>query len=201
MFRYLGCCGAVLLAACTPVMDDDVRTIARNAVEQRFARECGTIDVPARAFLPIDITGDNRDDYVLSFARIECAKSANLWTGTAGPLFQVWTAEGGKPRMVLEENMLAFQHDMKSRYLVTDQHGANCPGGAGPQICRVVYQWDMAAHELRVAARQFMPAEPLADAGAISTWVRPSTQGKASPTAATTIYRSLSLRIDPHTHN
>jgi hypothetical protein len=201
VLRFLACWGAVLLTACSPIMDDDVRTVARIAAEARFAPECGSIEVPARAFLPVDITGDGHDDYMLSFARVLCEKSANLWSGTGGTLFQLWTDEGGKPRMLLEESMRAFRHDLKSEYLVTDQHGANCPGGAGPQICRVVYHWDRASQSLKVAGRQFMPAEPLPDAGTISMWLQPSAQGKASPTSATTIYRTLSIRTDPHTHN
>jgi hypothetical protein len=201
VLKFFSCCGAVLLTACSPIMDDDVRTVARAAAEARFSAECGTIEVPARAFLPVDITGDGRDDYMLSFTRVQCENSANLWTGTGGPLFQLWTDDGGKPRILLEENMHAFRHDLKSEYLVTDQHGANCPGGAGPQICRVVYRWDRASHELKVVDRQFMPAEPLPSAGTVSMWLQPSTQGKAMPTAATTIYRSLSLTTDPHTNN
>ena len=198
MFKNICCAAALLLAACTPIMDDDVRTVARAAAEARFAAECGAMEVPARAFLPLDLTGDGRDDYMLSFARVLCEKSASLWTGTGGPLFQLWTDDGGRPRMVLEENFHAFRHDLKSRYLVTDQHGANCPGGAGPQICRVVYRWDNAAHALTIVDRRFMPAEPLPGSGDISMWLQPSTQGKANPTATTTFYRSLSMSTDPH---
>ena len=201
MLKLLCCAGALFLAACTPMMDDDIRTVAREAAEARFASECGAIEVPARAFLPIDLTGNGRDDYMLSFARVACEKSASVWTGTGGPLFQLWTNDGGQPRMVLEENMHAFRHDLKSRYLVTDQHGANCPGGAGPQICRVVYHWDKTSRSLKVVDRQFMPAEPLPGSGDISMWLQPSTQGKANPTATTTFYRSLSISTDPHTHN
>jgi hypothetical protein len=181
-------------------MDNDVRTVARMAAEARFATDCGSIEVPARAFLPVDLTGDGHD-YMLSFARVLCEKSAGLWSGMGGTLFQLWTDEGGKPRMLLEGDMHAFRHDLKSDYLVTDQHGANCPGGAEPQICRVVYHWDRASQSLKVANRQFMPAETLPGAREITMWLQPATQGKASPTAATTIYRPLSIRSDPHTHN
>jgi hypothetical protein len=181
-------------------MDNDVRTVARMAAEARFATDCGSIEVPARAFFPVDLTGDGHD-YMLSFARVLCEKSAGLWSGMGGTLFQLWTDEGGKPRMLLEEDMHAFRHDLKSDYLVTDQHGANCPGGAELQICRVIYHWDRASQSLKVANRQFMPAETLPGASEITMWLQPATQGKASPTAATTIYRPLSIRSDPHTHN
>ena len=201
MLRLFAFCGAALLTACSPIMADDVRTVARAAAEARFAAECGGIEVPARAFLPIDLTGGRRGDYMLSFARVLCEKNANLWSGSSGPLFQLWTDEGGKPRMLLEQNMNAFRHDLRSAYLVTDQHGANCPGGAEPQICRVVYRWDREVHALKVIDRQSAPAEPPADTGNVSMWLRPSTQGKASPAAETTIYRQLSVRTDPHTHN
>ena len=200
MFRLLVCCGALLLSACSPIMNDDVRTVASAAAEARFAAQCGSIDIPAQAFLPVNLTSDGRDDYMLSFARVLCEKNAHLWSGAGAPLFQLWTDEGGKPRMLLEENMQAFRHDLKSAYLVTDQLGANCPDGAGGQICRVVYRWDSTSQALRVVDRQLMPAEPLPDAGNISMWLQPSTQGKA-PTAATTIYGSLSIRTDPHTNN
>jgi hypothetical protein len=182
-------------------MNDDVRTVARAAAEARFAEQCGSIDIPARAFLPVNITSDGRDDYMLSFARVLCEKKASLWNAAGGPLFQLWTDDGGKPRMLLEENMQAFRHDLKSEYLVTDQLGANCPGAAGPQICRVVYRWDRTSHVLKIVDRQFVPAEPLPGAENVSMWLQPSTQGKASPTAATTIYRPLSISTDPHTHN
>jgi len=200
VFRVVVCCGAVLLAACSPIMNDDVRTVASAAAEARFAAQCGGIAVPVKAFLPVNITGDGRDDYMLSFARVLCEKNSSLWSGTGAPLFQLWTNEGGKPRMLLEENMQAFRHDLRSEFLVTDQLGEKCPGGAGWQICRVVYRWDSTSHALKVVDRQFMPG-PLPDGGNISMWLQPSTQGKASPTAATTIYRSLSISTDPHTHN
>jgi hypothetical protein len=182
-------------------MHDDVRTVARAAAEARFAAECGGIEVPARAFLPIDLTGDRRGDYMLSFARVLCEKNANLWSGGGGALFQLWTDEGGRPRILLEQNMHAFRHDLRSAYLVTDQHGANCPGGAEPQVCRVVYRWDTKVHDLKVIDRQSMPADLLRETGDVSMWLQPSTQGKASPAAETTIYRQLSIRTDPHTHN
>ena len=201
MLKSLAFCAVALLAACSPIMDDDVRTVARAAAEARFAAECGGVEVPAQAFLPVDITGNRRGDYMLSFARVLCEKNANLWSGIGGPLFQLWTDEGGKPRLLLEQNMHAFRHDLRSEYLVTDQHGANCPGGAAPQICRVVYRWDRADHDLKIVDRQFMPAEPLPATGDISLWLEPSTQGKGSPAAATTIYRQLSISTDPHTHN
>ena len=201
MFRLLICCGAVLLTACSPIMKDDVRTVARAAAEARFGLQCVSIDVPARAFLPVNITGGGRDDYMLSFARVLCEKNTTLWTGAAAPLFQLWTNEGGKPRMLLEENMQAFRHDLKSEYLVTDQTGANCFAGLGAQICRVVYRWDRPSHALKIVDRQFMPAQPLPGGGNISMWLQPSTQGKGSPTAATKIYRPLSISTDPHTNN
>jgi hypothetical protein len=161
--KALSCCAAFLIAACNPaaIRDNELRVAARNAAEARFASLCGTVTVPERAFLAIEITGDGHNDYVLSFARAACRKNPALWVGTGESLFQVWTDEGGDPRMILEQNMRGFRHDYKSAVLTTDQRGDSCPGGESSEICRVLYRWDPPSSALTIAERQPRPVEPL----------------------------------------
>jgi hypothetical protein len=163
LHKAVFCCAAILLAACNPaaMRDSALRETARHAAEARFAALCGAVTVPDRAFLAIQVTGDGRNDYVLSFARVGCRNTPALWTGSAGSLFQVWTDNGGKPRMILEATMHGFRQDYKSAILVTDQRGDSCAGGERSETCRLLYRWDPIADSLVVAERQLRPSEPL----------------------------------------
>jgi hypothetical protein len=164
------CCAAILLAACNPaaIRDNDLRAAVRTAAQTRFAPECGNVTVPDRAFLPIDIAGDGRDSYVVSFARAACERHPLLWSANDKALFQVWTSDDGKPRMILEQPMTGFRHDYRSTTLITDQRGTSCPQGTDSATCRIVYRWDPTARTLIVAERQTMPAEPLPVSGTIA---------------------------------
>lgn len=170
MFKAFSCFAAILLAACNPaaIRDNDLREAARAAAQIRFAAECGTVTVPDRAFLPIDIAGDGRDAYVLSFARAACEKQPSLWSAGDRALFQVWTNDEGAPRLVLEQRMAGFRHDYKSTTLITDQRGSSCPRGTGSETCRVVYRWDSVTRRLVIAERQAIPAEPLPVPGTVA---------------------------------
>ena len=162
MFRTFCCCAALLLAACNPaaIRDNAVKQTARAAAETRFAPICGTVSIPDRAFLPIDMTASGHD-YVLSFARADCGRKTDLWIGKEGSLFQVWTADQDRPRLALEQNMEGFRHDYKSAVLITDQRGGACGTSVGAEICRVVYRWNPAIRALVIVRRERMPAEAL----------------------------------------
>ncbi len=170
MLRAFTCCALILLTACNPaaIRDSNLRSAAREAAETRFAAECGTVTVPDRAFLPIDITGDGQDSYVLSFARVGCEKIPALWATPGNSLFQVWTNAGGNPRLVLEQPMAGFRHDYKTAMLITDQQGRSCPAGSGVETCRVVYRWDRTARALIIVERHLRPAEPLPVSGIVA---------------------------------
>jgi hypothetical protein len=168
LLKAFSCCAAIVLAACNPaaIRDNDLRMAARADAQIRFAAQCGTVTVPERAFLPIDIAGDGHDAYVLSFARVICEKTPSLWSTPDRTLFQVWTNADGNPRLVLEKPMAGFRHDYKTAMLITDQRGNSCPPGS--DICRVVYRWDRAARMLVMVERHAMPAEPLPVSGPVS---------------------------------
>jgi hypothetical protein len=174
LLKAFSCCAAILLAGCNPdaIRDNDLRTAARTSAQIRFSAECGTLTVPDRAFLPIDITGDGRDAYVLSFARVVCEKTPSLWSAAHKTLFEVWTDDGGNPRMILEQRMAGFRHDYKSPTLITDQQGNSCPGTLGSETCRIVYRWDPTARDLVIVARQSMPADPLPVSGIMASGQR-----------------------------
>jgi hypothetical protein len=165
---------AILLAACNPaaIRDHDLRAAARAAAQSRFAAQCGTVTVPDRALLPIDIAGDGHDSYVLSFARVDCEATPSLWSTAGKTLFQVWTNVDGKPHLVLEAPMAGFRHDYKSPMLITDQRGSSCPASTNSDICRVVYRWDATRRMLVIVERQAMPLEPLPVSGIMASGAR-----------------------------
>ena len=133
----------------------------RVEAQRRFGLEpspgdgCGQVIVPDRAFLPVELTGDAAPEWVVSFGRASCGVGGNasLWTGTGGPLIQVWRA-GPTPELLLETAMHGFS--VTGGRLMTQQHGARCPGGAGPNICLVDYVWEPATQRLAVVREVFV---------------------------------------------
>ena len=146
----------------TPV--ETVRATIRAEAQRLYGEECGTVTLPDRAFEPIEITGGGLPEYAVLFGRGMCVGdgSSNRWQGTGGAVVQVWLASGGPPRMLLEHSMHGFS--VSPRGLVSLQHGGYCPGGAGPGMCLVSYQWNDQDRTLEVAHRRLYdyqhPGEP-----------------------------------------
>jgi hypothetical protein len=177
---------AAMLAACTPsepplLIDDSnapatvvghepptpiaqVRAAVRQEAQRLYGDECGTVTLPDRAFEPIEITGGGLAEYAVLLGRGMCANlgSSNMWQGTGGSVVQVWLASGGPPRMLLEHSMHGFT--VVPRGLLSLQHGGYCPGGAGPGMCLVQYEWNDQDRALEVAHRRLYdyrhPGEP-----------------------------------------
>jgi len=167
---------ASMLAACAPaepplLIDDSeapatvvgrevqtpiaaVRAAVRAEARRLYADECGDVTLPDRAFEPIEITGGGLPEYAVLLGRGLCVGdgSSNRWQGTGGSVVQVWLASGGPPRMLLEHSMHGFS--VVPRGLLSLQHGGYCPGGAGPGMCLVQYQWNDQDRALEVAHRQ-----------------------------------------------
>ena len=55
-------------------------------------------------------------------------------------------------RLLLEQQMHGFTAE--GDRLITMQHGASCPGSAGPDQCRVVYRWNDRDRRLEVVERR-----------------------------------------------
>ena len=115
------------------------RAIRRDA-EESYGEECGGISVPDDAMIPVEITGGGLPEMAVTFGRVECGIGLTRFSGTGGVLVQFWIGSGGPVRLLLEHQMHGFRTD--GTRLVSLQHGGFCPGGAGPDQCRVTYQWN-----------------------------------------------------------
>ncbi|HEY8572171.1 hypothetical protein [Phenylobacterium sp.] len=131
-----------------------VRDVIR-AEANRLYPECGRVVLPDRAFEPVEITGGGHPEYVVMFGRGLCESvgTSQNWQGTGGAVIQVWLASGGPPRMLMERQVMGFS--VVPRGLITHQHGSYCPGGAGPAICQVTYEWHENDRALYPTHRQF----------------------------------------------
>ena len=167
---------AAMLSACTPaepplLIDDGnapatlvgreaqtpveaVRATIRTEVQRLYADECGTVTLPDRAFEPIEITGGGLPEYAVLLGRCTCVRDggSGRWQGTGGSVVQLWLASGGPPRMLLEHSMHGFS--VGPRSFLSLQHGGFCPGGAGPGMCLVQYEWNERDRSLEVAHRR-----------------------------------------------
>lgn len=147
-----------------PVDDDGaiaieaVRSAARAEIQRLFGHQCDKIEVPERAFLPIDINGDKRPEYAVLLGRATCAAdgnppSSNKWLGTGGAEVMIWYATGWPPIMLLEHSMDGFTPLPDG--LISVQHGGFCPNGTGPNACVVRYRWNDRDRALEPFSRRF----------------------------------------------
>jgi hypothetical protein len=138
-------------------MTDRLRQAIVADAQRSYEPECSQVLVPDRAMIPIEFTGGGITEYVVPFGRVVCVATGGPgpWQGTGGVLLQFWVGgAGGPPRLVLEQSMHGFT--IEERRLITYQHGAYCPGGAGPDICRVTYAWNERDRRLEVTERALL---------------------------------------------
>jgi hypothetical protein len=139
-----------------PHYDAEMREVIRAQAQRDYASECGTVTVPDRAIIPIEVTGGGLPEYAVTFGRVLCATDggqSTRWQGTGGPFIQFWLGSGGPPRIMLEQTMHGFS--VAGGQLIAQQHGGFCPGGAGPNVCVVTYRWDERTRRLEVVSRVF----------------------------------------------
>jgi hypothetical protein len=133
---------------------NEVHAAISSEAQRLYANECGEVRVPERAIETVELTGGGHAEYAVLFSRVQCAADGGAttrWQGTGGAVVQFWLASGGPPRLLLEHSMLGFSPAGDG--LITHQHGAFCPGGAGPNICEVIYRWNGNDRTLEVASR------------------------------------------------
>jgi hypothetical protein len=145
---------ATLVGNEAPTPVEKVRTAIREEATRLYADECGEVLLPDRAFEPVEITGGGLPEYAVLLGRGTCVRdgSSGRWLGSGGAVVQVWLASGGPPRMLLEHQMHGFLP--VPRGFLGLQHGGFCPGGAGPGMCLVQYEWNDRDRTLEVAHRR-----------------------------------------------
>ena len=138
-----------------PDFEAEITSVIRADAQRSYGPECGRVTVPDRAFIPVELTGGGLPEYAVTFGRVHCEATggAGPWTGTGGVMMQFWIGSGGPARLLLEHSMFGFT--IEPERLVSLQHGAFCPGGAGPSMCLVSYAWNDKDRRLDVVARRF----------------------------------------------
>lgn len=122
-----------------------VRRAARAAPG---GRKCAAIELPASAFLPVEITGDSTPELAVSLNQLGCPRGA--FGGPSDGVVQFWSTAGRSARLVLEERIEGFTPADGS--LVTLQHGTGCAPVAAVR-CLVTFQWNPKARRMQVAGR------------------------------------------------
>ena len=123
-----------------------------------YGPECGTVRLPDAAFFPIEINGGLGPELAISFGYAECGAAPNsFFRGNVGIPVQFWTADGGRPRLLLETTIHGFTTG--NQRLVTVQHGGACQV-TGTDFCRVTYRWEEIARRLETAERKPFSALP-----------------------------------------
>jgi hypothetical protein len=136
-----------------------MKAVIRQDAVTSYGAECGGIEVPDRAFIPVEITGGGLPELAVPFGRVICPDHGlNRFSGTGGVMVQFWIGSGGPVRLLLEQNMHGFTPG--ERRLVTWQHGGYCPDGAGPDQCRVTYAWDEEGRRFEIVERRLASTLP-----------------------------------------
>jgi hypothetical protein len=132
---------ATLAGRQAPLPVETVRSAARAEAARLHPRECGTVTIPDDAFVPVEVTGGGDPEYAVFFGHARCDAQGSLtfFSGTGGAQIEIWSSSGDAPRLLLRHSMHGFKPTPAG--LISVQHGAYCPGGAGPGMCVVAYHW------------------------------------------------------------
>jgi hypothetical protein len=124
-----------------PVAASDYPAAIRESLDNA-AKECREADdgklTPAPDMVrKIDLTGDGRDDYLVSFEDMECSTFESIFCGTGGCLFEIYVALGdGSLRSVFSNPVREYKilPGKGARTIRFDMHGGYC-GTYGAAEC------------------------------------------------------------------
>ena len=122
--------------------------VRRKARKMAGGAKCASVDLPASAFVPVEITGDSIPELAVALGQLSCP--AGAFAGPAGGTVQFWSTAGRLPRLILERPILGFTP--RDAALVTLEPGASC-GPAPAARCLVTYVWDPKTWAMATAAR------------------------------------------------
>ena len=153
---------AVAVASVSPMPVDRVMDAARAELRRREGANCKELIIPDEAFVPVEVTGGGDSEYAVFLSHARCDGAVSYFTGTGGAEIQIWSANGDAPLLLLKHSMHGFTPTRDG--LISVQHGAFCPGGAGPGMCVVTYDWHGPEDGFEVRSRRLYdyqhPGEP-----------------------------------------
>ena len=130
---------SVSIIMAMPANADIEIVLATEAAE--IASICETHVFKPGFATPVDINGDDLDDYLLDFTHVECERNMRYLCGTGGcPIaFQVARPEGGYDRYgTIFGLSVEFDRPQEASFTVAS-HGTAC-GRTGPEECTIRYQ-------------------------------------------------------------
>ena len=153
---------ATMVGRQAPLPIDKVMDAARAELRRREGMHCKQLTIPDEAFVPVEVTTGGDPEYAVFLSHARCDGAASYFTGTGGGVIQIWSANGDAPMLLMSHSMHGCTPTKDG--LVSVQHGAYCPGGAGPGMCVVTYDWHGPEDGFEVRSRRLYdyqhPGEP-----------------------------------------
>lgn len=134
---------------------------ARAAANQRFGGDCGSIDLPDAAFVPLELAGESASVVAVFLGRGTCVASGEptLLTGTGGGIVQIWTVRAGVAVQLVDTMMHGLSPTPDG--LLAFQHGSLCGDAPGASLCVTTYRWNPGAKTLTaIGQRLYDDAHP-----------------------------------------
>jgi hypothetical protein len=135
-----------------PLPIEAVMDAARAELRRREGMHCRQLVIPDEAFVPVEVTTGGDPEYAVFLSHARCDGAASYFTGTGGGVIQIWSASGDAPILLMHHSMHGFTPTKEG--LISVQHGAYCPGGAGPGMCVVAYDWRGSEDGFEVRSRR-----------------------------------------------
>jgi hypothetical protein len=140
--KRAGAAGCKTAAVRSAVYPPDLRNALHFAIEECTRQGGGEVSFAPDTVRKLDLTGDGRDDYILSFGDTECAGREAVYCGSGGCLLNILvTLPDGRVRKVFGNYVRAYdiRPDPAARSSVPRTirfvlHGAFC-GGHGTPSC------------------------------------------------------------------
>lgn len=155
-----------------PLPVNAVMDAARGELRRREGMHCKQLVIPDQAFVPVEVTTGGDPEYAVFLSHARCDGAASYFTGTGGGVIQIWSASGDAPILLMHHSMHGFTPTKEG--LVSVQHGGYCPGGAGPGMCVVIYDWRGPEDGFEVRSRRLYDYHHSAEVPAIAyDWNHP----------------------------
>jgi hypothetical protein len=115
----------------------DIRKALSYGPEECKRQGGGKVTFAPDTVRKVDLNGDGRDDYIISFADTKCAGRHAVYCGTGGCSLDIFvTLPNGKQRMVFSDRVRAYEilPGDGARTIRFDMHGSYC-GTYGAAEC------------------------------------------------------------------
>jgi hypothetical protein len=135
---FLGCVLLIGTALAAAAQEPAGAKLALDVARQECRAKRGLrLTVEPEAIRSIDLTGDGRTDYIVTYDHVTCERRPEIFCGTGGcPLVIVVALPGGRFREVFRQQVLRYEIEPGdgARTIRLHLHGTYC-GKTGPEPC------------------------------------------------------------------